>query len=144
MGLPTSNGNASRLEKRSPVKKGTPLEYDSDIDPDDLLPVYLDSKSKLFQLQQVNPKKLTPRGSSKSLISDTPTDPESSKLLRKIQKIEDDILFDRYVANQQWETKRIQLERDAAARRNAPKISSKDNDNTDLQEYQVDSDDEIS
>jgi ATP-dependent RNA helicase DHX29 len=68
--------------------------------------------------------------------------PATAKLLRKIKRIEDDILFDRYLADQQWEPKRIQLERDAAAQRNAPQSTH----DTDSQESEtlVDSEDEVS
>jgi ATP-dependent RNA helicase DHX29 len=37
--------------------------------------------------------------------------------MRKIQKIESDVLFDQYVADQEWESKRIQLEKSSAAQR---------------------------
>jgi ATP-dependent RNA helicase DHX29 len=73
------------------------------------------------------------------------TDPEYARILRKVKKIEDDILFDQYVANQQWETKRIQLEREAAAQRAVAEAAP---DNSDSQSQDsltlVDSDDEVS
>jgi len=123
------------------------IDYDSDIDPDDLLPIYLECKTKLFHLQPPPPKasNLRPSGRSqnpKSRVQAPPTDPETAKILRKIKRIEDDILFDQYVANQQWESKRIQLERDAAAHRSALQLSQ-DADSQDS-ETLVDSDDDVS
>jgi ATP-dependent RNA helicase DHX29 len=73
------------------------------------------------------------------------TDPESAKILRKIKKIEDDVLFDQYVANQQWETKRIQLEREAAAQRNSAESVQEHSDSQSQDSLTlVDSDDEVS
>jgi ATP-dependent RNA helicase DHX29 len=73
------------------------------------------------------------------------TDPESAKILRKIKKIEDDVLFDQYVANQQWETKRIQLEREAAAQRNSAETVQEHSDSQSQDSLiLVDSDDEVS
>lgn len=143
-----SNGSAFQLEKqRSPVKKIATVDYDSDIDPDDLLPAYLESKTKLFHLQPPVPKSsnLRPTGRTNTSKTRTPTpltDPETVRILRKIKRIEDDILFDQYVADQQWETKRIQLERDAAALRNA--LQSSQDAESHASETLVDSDDEVS
>lgn len=133
--------------KRSPVKKAAAVEYDSDIDPDDLLPVYLHCKTKLFWAQQTSNYKDAAKANGRPRIpvsgTSTPKpDPESSKLLRKIKKIEDDVLFDRYLAERQWESKRIFLERDAAARRNAAELSQ---DSAESQPpTPSDSDDEVS
>jgi ATP-dependent RNA helicase DHX29 len=110
--------------QRSTAKKVTPVEYDSDIDPDDLVPIYLECKTKLFQSQQTDSKRGASRLSSRSNPPAShnriaTADPGLAKVLRKISRIEDDVLFDKYIADQQWEIRRIQLERDVAARRNA-------------------------
>ncbi|TVY78121.1 ATP-dependent RNA helicase DHX29 [Lachnellula suecica] len=141
------NGSISQVEKkRSPVKKVAAVEYDSDIDPDDLLPVYLECKTKLFHLQPAPPK--TPNGrpsgrnnTPKPRAQAPPTDPETAKVLRKIKRIEDDILFDKFVADQQWEPKRIELEKEAAAHRAAQSNQDADSQGS---ETLVDSDDEVS
>lgn len=102
-------------------------ESDSDIDPDELLPVYLKTRAQLFHLQPPKqaPTQLTgqrkrdrqtvPKESTGKLS----TDPEIAKLQRKLESIAGDVLFDKYIADQQWEKQRIQLERDAAAQRSA-------------------------
>jgi ATP-dependent RNA helicase DHX29 len=149
IGTATLNGTVSQADmQRPPTKKVAVVDYDSDIDPDDLLPVYLECKTKLFQVQQAQSQKPVlgvgsrkPNAIPRALPS--MTDPESAKLLRKIKRIEDDILFDQYVADQQWEVKRIHLERDAAAHRNAIE-RFKDDDHTHQSEGVVDSDDEVS
>lgn len=151
MGIPTSSTGISKSEKhRSLTKAAIPIDDDSDVDPDDLLPVYIASKAKLLQLQQSIPSKGHSRGPSRSNGPSKKDlaagmDPEAAKLLRKIRKIEDDILFDQYLADQQWEPKRIQLEKEAAVRQKATE-SSADNSDSNPQESQtlVESEDEIS
>lgn len=99
---------------------------DSDIDPDDLLPEYLKAKAKLFNIQGNKPSS-QPNGRnprSRPPASTASADQSSStldaiRLERKLQKIQNDILFDQYIADQEWEKQRIQLERNAAAERSA-------------------------
>ena len=148
-GIALGGGNVPQNgKKRELVKKIASMDYDSDIDPDDLLPVYLESKAKLFKLQP-SPTKRAPlrpngRNNNQSLPnSPSTTNPESAKILRKIKRIEDDVLFDKYVADQQWEVRRIQLEKDAAARRNAAETTEQSADSQES-ETLVDSDDEVS
>jgi ATP-dependent RNA helicase DHX29 len=143
-----ASSSSIQLDKaRSSTKKPTALEYDSDIDPDDLLPVYLECKTKLFHLQASQSRRNVLRAYPRM---DPPkskphTDPKSAKILRKIKKIEDDVLFDQYVANQQWETKRIQLEREAAAQRNSAESVQEHSDSQSQDSLTlVDSDDEVS
>jgi ATP-dependent RNA helicase DHX29 len=135
--------------QRSPTKKVTPVGYDSDIDPDDLLPIYLECKTKLFQSQQTDSKRGASRLSSRSNPPAShnriaTADPGLAKVLRKISRIEDDVLFDKYIADQQWEIRRIQLERDAAARRNAALSLENSAAPSPLLETPDDSDDEVS
>ncbi|TVY52452.1 ATP-dependent RNA helicase DHX29 [Lachnellula cervina] len=142
------NGSFPQFEKRrSPVKRVAAIDYDSDLDPDDLLPVYLECKTELFHLQSHTSKPPTSRPGVRnhtphSRVSAPPTGPEAAKLLRKIKKIEDDVLFDQYIADQQWEMKRIQLERDAAAHRSALHLSQ--DAGSQGSESLVDSDDDVS
>ncbi len=128
-----------------PVKKIAIVDDDSDLDPDDLLPVYLECKTKLFHKQIPIGRKSASKRKQKPISSgsdDGPTDLESAKLLRKIKKIEDDVLFDQYLADQQWQAKRIQLEKEAAASRNTVKASQ---DTSDSPEPEAsNSDDEVS
>jgi ATP-dependent RNA helicase DHX29 len=146
--VPGGEGLARVNKKLNPAKKIVPLDYDSDIDPDDLLPVYLESKTKLFHLQSPNsrrPPNRRNRGSNVPKLQNTLStpDPASAKLVQKIKKIEDDVLFDKYLADQQWEIQRIQLEKEVAANRNAtePALDSNDSQGS---ETLVDSEDEVS
>jgi ATP-dependent RNA helicase DHX29 len=115
--------------KSTPIKAVATLKYesDSDIDPDELLPVYLKTKAQLFHLQppkqaaaQLARQRKRDRPAAPKENTEKPsTDPEVAKLQRKLERIAGDVLFDKYIADQQWEKQRIQLERDAAAQRNA-------------------------
>lgn len=96
------------------------VTYDSDIEPDDLVPAYLDTKTKLFAIQrpqQDGPKKgHKPGPQSRPAISssDAAHNLEEAKLLAKLDRVEKDPLFDAGLARMQWEPKRIALERDYA------------------------------
>lgn len=145
------DSSAAKGDKRqNNIKKPAEVEYDSDIDPDDLLPVYLDCKTKLFHLEVSKPRS-TPHGTmctgGKKNAPKQATlmkpDPFMAKLIRKVKKIEDDILFDQYIANQQWEPLRIQLERDASAQRHAAETEADSKESPEL-DRTVDSDDEVS
>ncbi|KUJ11967.1 P-loop containing nucleoside triphosphate hydrolase protein [Mollisia scopiformis] len=122
LGHGTTRGPLPYPERqRSPAKRIVPIDDDSDIDPDDLLSVYLDCKSKLFEMERQRSKPGTnasnPRPKQTPSKSGTGQDLTRAKLDRKIKKIQDDVLFDQYIANQRWEAQRILLERDAAHRR---------------------------
>jgi ATP-dependent RNA helicase DHX29 len=90
------------------------------------LPVYLKTKAELFNLQPPKPtatestgqRKRDRQAAQKDSTEKLSADPEFAKLQRKLDRIAGDILFDKYIADQQWEKQRIQLERDTAARRN--------------------------
>lgn len=113
---------AAKLAAR-PAKAAV-VEYESDIDADELLPEYLEAKTKLFHLQ---PPKNSPEAAAqrragasngkKNRGSQAPQDPEMAKLQRKLAKIESDVLFDRYEADQEWQKRKIALEKEAAAKR---------------------------
>ncbi|KAK7746285.1 hypothetical protein SLS53_002244 [Cytospora paraplurivora] len=114
------NGTSTPRSSGAISPKRQIVTYDSDIEPDDLVPVYLDAKVKLFVLQRpqrdgqskvrVSGRQLQPPASS----SDSPEGLEIAKLLAKIDRIEKDPLFDSGLARIQWESKRIELERDYA------------------------------
>lgn len=96
------------------------VTYDSDIEPDDLIPAYLDTKAKLFAIQRpqqdVLRKGHKPGPQARSLVptADAAHDLEAAKLLAKLDRVEKDPLFDAGLARMQWEPKRIALERDYA------------------------------
>lgn len=111
----TTPRNAGTASPRRQV-----VTYDSDIEPDDLVPSYLDTRTKLFGLQR--PQQDVARKGRKSrqplqlptAMGNSADDMETAKLLAKLDKIEKDPLFDAGLARMQWEAKRITLERDYA------------------------------
>lgn len=124
---PLSVGGTGTPTAYSESKVGTKIYYESDIDPDELLPVYLETKAKIFNLQVEKArtlltatKCLSGQETLKTKVAEQlPPNSEIAKFQMKLKKIETDILFDQYVADQQWEKQRIRLERDAAAERRA-------------------------
>ncbi|KAK1754041.1 ATP-dependent RNA helicase DHX29 [Echria macrotheca] len=100
----------SALNPRSPraaSPKKPAITYDEDIEPDQLLPFYLETKAKLFEIQR--PRQDAPKKGKPDRT------PEEALLLAKIDRVEKDVLFDKYVAEQQWRAQRIVLEKQYAA-----------------------------
>ncbi len=102
-----------RSRQASP--KRVTATYNEDIEPDQLLPFYLETKTKLFAIQR--PRQDTAKGKGPKDKSGTPVDPEEALLLAKLDRVEKDVLFDKYVAEQQWRPKRIMLEKEYSAAR---------------------------
>jgi len=90
------------------------VTFDGDIEPDELLPAYLETKEKLFAFQR--PRQDTVKGRQPQ-----PSQPESTAnseeayLLAKLDWIEKDVLFDKFEAEQQWKPKRVALEKEYGA-----------------------------
>ncbi|KAI3322622.1 helicase associated domain-containing protein [Xylariaceae sp. AK1471] len=111
---------------------GTPRKLlvtcDEDFEPDDLIPTYLETMDKLFWLQRPKqgPKKPTRAKNRSALASkgqpsgSESNDLEEAKLLAKIDRIEQDILFDKPLAEHMWRNRRIELEKEFAS--NARKV----------------------
>lgn len=88
------------------------MTCDSDIEPDDLVPVYLETKAKLFELERGRQEKKTQKGDR----TDGGEDEEKmAKLRAKLDRIDKDVLFDRFPAEQQWKAQKVVLEKQLAA-----------------------------
>ncbi|KAI1204429.1 uncharacterized protein F4807DRAFT_333252 [Annulohypoxylon truncatum] len=125
--------NSSQKPKSGPASlkgaapKKVAIVCHEEIEPDDLIPAYLETKAKLFELQrpQQDSKKGKPAKSrgpngTKHVASELSGDDlEEAKLLAKIEKIEQDVLFDKVAAEQTWRTNRIELEKEFAAKKKA-------------------------
>ncbi|KAK4205523.1 putative ATP-dependent RNA helicase [Triangularia verruculosa] len=103
--------NGAQNQSRQPSPKKTNVKYDEDIEPDQLLPLYLETQEKLFEIRR--PRQDTAKG--KGPRGQTESDPDEALCLAKLDKIEKDVLFDKYVAEQQWRAKKIILEKEYAA-----------------------------
>jgi ATP-dependent RNA helicase DHX29 len=94
-------------------------DVESDMEPDELLSVYLRTKAKLYEL---NPAADTPGKSKTSKASKTPSRNANKtsgerKLEQKLAKIEGDVLFDKREADYHWGTQKIELAREVAERK---------------------------
>ncbi|KAI9167299.1 ATP-dependent RNA helicase DHX29 [Paramyrothecium foliicola] len=107
-------GNANGASTKLAQSRKAVVNYDSDLEPDELVPQYLTTKEKLLELERnfdSNSKK-----SSKH-------DPDSdealivAKLEAKIRRIENDVLFDKFIAEQQWKSRKTEVERRLAVAR---------------------------
>ncbi|KFA74491.1 hypothetical protein S40288_08510 [Stachybotrys chartarum IBT 40288] len=102
-GRKSKNGITAGLQK----KKKAVVTYDSDIEPDELVPQYIDAKSKLLELEKNRPSN---KGKASRASEDAEGELEVAKLEAKLRKIESDVLFDKFDAEQQWRVKRIEIE----------------------------------
>lgn len=91
------------------------MTYNEDIEPEQLLPFYLATKSELFAIQR--PRQGDAKGKGTTNKGDVPISAEEALLLAKVDRVEKDVLFDKYVADQQWRNKRVILEKEYAAAR---------------------------
>ncbi|KAL4962628.1 putative ATP dependent RNA helicase [Aspergillus stella-maris] len=111
------NTAGNKPQKPKPVVKETipqpdPYESDSSLDPDTLVPKYLDLQTRLYNLQpEVYDK---PKKGKKSQSAATVDNPQALKLQRKIASIENDVLFDRKEADYLWREKLDELRKEAA------------------------------
>ncbi|KAJ2974440.1 hypothetical protein NUW58_g8657 [Xylaria curta] len=136
--LTEANGAAKHAGSKVGLQSsraGTPRKMlvtcDEDFEPDDLIPIYLETMGKLFWLQRprqgtkkLNTAKNRPAPTNKSqALGDEPTELEEAKLLAKVDRIEQDILFDKPLAEHLWRNRKIELEKEFAA--NARKSEQK-------------------
>lgn len=88
------------------------MTCDSDIEPDNLVPEYIATKRRLLELERNLPP-ATPEGFDKDLAI--------AKAEARLKRIEADILFDKFVAEQQWKKERVVVEKEIAATKKQPK-----------------------
>lgn len=151
------NSASNSRTSREPSPRKIVVTCDSDIEPDDLIPVFLDTKAKLFQLQR--PRQTTHRGKSAKGATNgrqpkdvEPLSPEDelkeAKLVAKIDRIDQDPLFDKPLAEHRWQSDRIVLEQEFAAENAAKKQKAEEDSAKELVESAAaadadDSEDEI-
>lgn len=138
--------SASQLSRAGTQRKAL-VACDEDFEPDDLIPTYLDTMVKLFWLQR--PKQATkkpignknrPLPTNKEQLSSSKSDDlEEAKLLAKVDRIEQDILFDKPLAEHMWRNRRIDLEKEFAS--NMRKAEQEREQEREQEKEQDDSDD---
>lgn len=91
--------------KNKPSIKKISVTCDSDFEADELVPQYLETKAKLLEhergVSQLNGSQASDAADEELVVA---------KLEAKVRKIEADVLFDKYVVEQQWKAQKIELE----------------------------------
>ncbi|PHH91374.1 hypothetical protein CDD83_735 [Cordyceps sp. RAO-2017] len=106
----SSNGNGRAA--KTPSKK-TAVTFDADIEPEDLIPEYIAAKAKLLELNRAHAMGKTRRHDA----GNDDTDVEIAKQEAKLRKIDGDVLFDKFTAEQRWKVERVAVEKKLAAAR---------------------------
>ncbi|KAK5629178.1 hypothetical protein RRF57_004893 [Xylaria bambusicola] len=120
VGKHSKNGLQS---SRNGASKKIVVTCDEDFEPDDLIPAYMETMEKLFWLQRPKQNTRRPNGAknrSAPVTKDQSSNSESSdleeaKLQGRTDRIEQDVLFDKPLAEHMWRNRRIQLEKEFAA-----------------------------
>ncbi|KAK2609327.1 hypothetical protein QQS21_002108 [Conoideocrella luteorostrata] len=99
------NKAAARGNKSASPSKKLVVTYDPDIEPEDLIPEYIAAKTKLLQIGR----------SHKPNNVDDEVELEIARLEAKVRKIENDILFDKFNADQKWKSEKAVVEKQLAA-----------------------------
>lgn len=98
-------------------------DVESDLEPDELLAVYLRTKSRLFDLDpegeggNASSKKKQGKGQKGQSSAKQPPGRGKKKLQDRVQRIESDVLFDKREGEAQWTEKKVDLAREHAERR---------------------------
>ncbi|KAI9683700.1 MAG: hypothetical protein M1829_005006 [Trizodia sp. TS-e1964] len=99
-------------------------DIDSDLEPNDMVPIYLSTKIRLYEIQpsltesNLASSRKPKKGKAAALTINTPLRTTTVKKLQdKIKKIESDILFDRDEADRQWLEKRIEIQQSNVSRK---------------------------
>ena len=96
-------------------------DMDSDVEPDELLSKYLQTKAKLFEINPEVDLARAKKGNAKYLRDGIQSGPFQTKnelrMSEKLRKIERDVLFDQREADAQWAVQKIELAKGAAERR---------------------------
>lgn len=99
----------------SSIPSVCPDDSDSSIDPDTLVPEFLELRSRLYRLRPDyfdQPKKGKKANTGKADGYDS--DPQVMKIKRKLSKIENDVLFDRVEAEDRWKEKLNEVRKEQA------------------------------
>ncbi|GAB1199842.1 hypothetical protein APSETT444_009201 [Aspergillus pseudonomiae] len=113
---------AKRPSKEPLPPISSPYDSDSSLDPDTLLPKYLELQTQLYNLQpEIFDKPKKGKKPARENIGLDSNEPRVAKIRRKITGIENDVLFDRTEAEYRWKEKLDDLRKEAAFfRQNQP------------------------
>ncbi|KAL8902086.1 MAG: hypothetical protein Q9207_004882 [Kuettlingeria erythrocarpa] len=122
---PSSQRNGSGKDLSSSTNAAsasTESDTESDLDPDTMTERYIDLQTQLYELAPdadiaAGFQGLSNAKSAPKRFPAQTSQPRLGKILRRLERLEADILFDRYDADQKWSEKRNQLAKAAAQRR---------------------------
>lgn len=123
---PKPNEGKAKNGKKRPATKKLVVTCDSDIEPDNLVPEYLATKRRLLELE----RDLIPLDSP----PDFDKEMAIAKAEAKLKRIADDVLFDKFVGEQEWRKQRIAAEKEigtakkeqGAKKEEIPELASND------------------
>ncbi|KAL9028965.1 MAG: hypothetical protein Q9196_002740 [Gyalolechia fulgens] len=95
-------------------------DADSDLDPDTMTERYIGLQTRLYKLDpelDVTKTNTRPKHTARSNAPTRGPQPQLVKIMRRLERLTSDILFDRYEAEQKWIQKRNGLAQDAAQRK---------------------------
>ena len=96
-------------------------DIESDLEPDELLSIYLATKARLFDLDPEGEggmaKKKQAKGQKGQPATKAAPGRGQKKLQARVQRIESDVLFDKREGEAQWNEKKIELAREFSERR---------------------------
>ncbi|KAM0455565.1 hypothetical protein ACHAPV_007642 [Trichoderma viride] len=110
----------SKGKSRSPPKAPV-ATFDGEIEPEDLIPEYVATKKKLLELSRME-KKGPQSKSTTQQAKDNETDSTVAILESKLKSIESDVLFDKFLAEQEWKKEKVVLEKQLATARKNPVV----------------------
>ncbi|KAF2012272.1 ATP-dependent RNA helicase A [Aaosphaeria arxii CBS 175.79] len=106
----SDRSNVTSTPVESDIGEVAVSDLDSDIEPDQLVPTYLNLKCKLFEIDpdalDTKPKKSKGTKAKTAKASNTAA---VRKLLSQLQQLESDALFDQDAADTEWPVKRNQI-----------------------------------
>lgn len=123
-----TQADATELPRRSlAASQKTVITCDEDFEPDRLIPEYLAAKRRLVEIE----RKYSPLSGTNEAETDKCLDPDiaTAQLQAKLKRIESDVLFDKFLADQQWRAQKIALEKEISnAKREAMKLENPEPD----------------
>ncbi|UKZ59850.1 uncharacterized protein TrAtP1_001142 [Trichoderma atroviride] len=118
-----SNTPSNRQGKSRSPPKAPIATFDGEIEPEELIPEYVATKKKLLELSRME-KKGPQSKSTTQQAKDDETDSTVAVLESKLKKIESDILFDKFLAEQEWKKEKVVLEKQLALVRKNPVVDT--------------------
>ncbi|KAM0248259.1 hypothetical protein ACHAQJ_009525 [Trichoderma viride] len=118
-----SNAPNHRSGKARSSSKIPTATFDGEIEPEDLIPEYIATKKKLLELSRLEKTGAQPKPSGQQ-AKESETDATMAYLESKVKTIESDVLFDKFLAEQQWRKEKIVLEKQLALAKKNPVVDS--------------------